>query len=284
MLLVSYENEQKCDQQLRTNLNRVTSEKYKINKSTISPLESSNPPFGCSDLSNYPRPLPPGELTYIPLYNIVVYLGGQADIFGLILGDELMSINSTNTNTLSLEGVHSLLSQESVRIQFRTKRRKLPYSAEEIELINTLICPAPPMSTSRLSTQEIGPLVIPNPKHLSFMSIRDLADRDEPPEEWSDQDLLQTLVNESQALNYSVRFSDFFSPLEEESTQPPLPSKGSRLIQCCNELVCTEKEFISALGLLLQRYYSIISLVGTPGDRQNAFILPGIRINQYHLY
>ena len=182
-----------------------------------------------------------------------VPLGGQADIFGLTLGDELISINNTNTLTLSLEGVYSLLNQESVRIQFRTKRKKLPYSVEEIELINSLICPAPPMSTSRLSTQEIGPLVIPNPKHLSFMSIRELSDREETFHDWSDQDLLQTLVADSKAVNYSIRFS--FSPSEEGGThtQALWPSQASRLTQCCNELVYTEEEFLSALGLLLQR-------------------------------
>ena len=194
-------------------------------------------------------------MTHFNIYIFLYFVGGQADIFGLTLGDELISINSTKTQTLSLEGVHSLLSQESVRIQFRTKRRKLPYSVEEIELINSLICPAPPMSTSRLSTQEIGPLVIPNPKHLSFMSIRELSDRDDPLEDSSDQDLLQTLVAESQALNYSVRLCEFGYSLEG-AAQLSSRSQVSRLTQCCNELVYTEDEFISALGLLIQRYYS----------------------------
>ncbi|KAI6646736.1 Protein still life, isoforms C/SIF type 2 [Oopsacas minuta] len=179
-----------------------------------------------------------------------VIRGGQADIFGLCLGDEILSINSTSTHSISLEAVYSLLGQESVRIEFRTKRRRLPYSVEEIELINTLICPAPPASTSRLSTHEIGPLVIPNPKHLSFMSIRELSELEDPDQDYEEGDLLHTLMTDSQELNYSVRLWDIGSPLEEGSLPPHL----SRLTQCCNELLFTEKEFISALGLLTERY------------------------------
>lgn len=177
-----------------------------------------------------------------------VVSGGQADIFGLELGDEVVSINNTSTYMLSLETVYSLLRQESVRIEFKTKRRKLPYSVEEIELINTLICPAPPASTSRLSTHEIGPLVIPNPKHLSFMSIRELSEVEAPDGDCEERDLLQTLMTESQELNYNVRLWDNVYPLKEG-----VPSHLSRLTQCCNELILTEKEFISALGLLTQR-------------------------------
>ena len=82
------------------------------------------------------------------------------------------------------------------------------------------------------------------------MSVRELAVREEPGEISEVHDLLQTLVEESQALNYNVRLWDT-GYLTEQGTS--LSPQADRLTQCCNELVLTEKEFIASLELLIQR-------------------------------
>ena len=42
--------------------------------------------------------------------------------------------------------------------------------------------------------------------------------------------------------------------------------------------------FILFITLLLFIYYNRLSLIGTPGDRLNMFVLTGIRINRSHLH
>lgn len=191
---------------------------------------------------------------------IYYFTDGQAEIFGLMRDDEIISLNNKTTEDLTVEEAYKILNENSVKISFKTKRQKLPYSAEEITLINSQICPAPPINTFNLSNNDIRPLVIPRPSHLSFISVMDMYENEgEKHEGISDEnDLLLTLIHESQELNHYIRLLDgtINSGLYDElvtSNEISTESYAKRLIFCAYELLDTEKEFVQSLELLVTR-------------------------------
>ncbi|KAL5009978.1 hypothetical protein ScPMuIL_012283, partial [Solemya velum] len=104
----------------------------------------------------------------LKIYISDVRKGGLAERRGLIIGDEILVINRRIVNELDMTSIEMLIQRtQSLLLTIRSLRQRPPPGSFIIndteKLIEGISCPPPP-SQPHLSDQELGQLMVPNPK------------------------------------------------------------------------------------------------------------------------
>ncbi|XP_055889576.1 protein still life, isoform SIF type 1-like isoform X3 [Biomphalaria glabrata] len=185
---------------------------------------------------------------------------GVADRRGLIVGDEILVINSKIVSELDMVYIETLLHESrSLFLTVRSMRTQPPRTdfiqKHTDAYINNMVVPPPP-AQSRLSDRSLGNLIVPAPsadkstKEVPVLSVaKDRISRSVSPAQ------IDTLLEKAEEVTAICRKEETLTITNEDGTVVSKPlSDAQRMRKAIMELVETERAYVKDLKCLTERY------------------------------
>ncbi|CAF3108847.1 unnamed protein product [Rotaria socialis] len=194
--------------------------------------------------------------------------GSESERLGVKEGDEIVIVNNSIVQDLSLDTLDQYFSQIPIMLTIRSSRliesmndpnRKFDFSNA---IIQNLICPPPPPRIERLSRQELRELIVPKPDSDGSNGLISSINNDSKENEQTSSSaaLERLLKNVDEISRYCRPTTTILNTnTEQMNTIHPTPrikalSSAQRLRKVIFELVETEKSYVQDMQRLLERY------------------------------
>ncbi|CAF3949893.1 unnamed protein product [Rotaria sp. Silwood2] len=197
--------------------------------------------------------------------------GSESERLGVKEGDEIVIVNNSIVQDLSLDTLDHYFNRIPIMLTLRSSRliestndpsRKFDFSHT---IIQNLICPPPPPRIERLSRQELRELIVPKPdsaypNEITLSVNNDTKENEQIPSSSSAAALERLLKNVDEISRYCRPTTTILNTNTEQiNIINPVPrikalSNAQRLRKVIFELVETERSYVQDMQRLLERY------------------------------
>ncbi|CAI7997324.1 T-lymphoma invasion and metastasis-inducing protein 1, partial [Geodia barretti] len=180
--------------------------------------------------------------------------GGVADRCGVWEGDEMARMNGRSVREAGWVGTRSSLDAPTVSLSLKTCHIEMPVSELTNQIVESLICPAPPSSNTELSQEAIQQLTVPTP-------ARDDTENSNKSYSGSvSREQINSLLKDSSELSKLLKSWDVQRVREERATTW---TTEDRLRKSAQDLLDTERDYVRLLHVLVE------TVPGAPAIRAN---------------
>ncbi|CAF0933766.1 unnamed protein product [Rotaria sordida] len=198
--------------------------------------------------------------------------GSESERLGVKEGDEIVIVNNSIVQDLSLDTLDEYFNQIPIMLTLRSSRliesindpnRKFDFSHT---IIQNLICPPPPPRIERLSRQELRELIVPKPDSscsnelIPSVNNNDTKENEQLSSSSSSSALERLFKNVDELSRYCRPTTTILNTNTEQiNIINPTPrikvlSNAQRLRKVIFELVETERSYVQDMQRLLERY------------------------------
>ncbi|XP_050393235.1 protein still life, isoform SIF type 1 isoform X3 [Patella vulgata] len=201
----------------------------------------------------------------LQVYVCDVTKGSVADKHGLIVGDEILVINSKIVSELDMVYIETLLHESrtlflTVR-SFRTQPPTSDFITQHADAyISNMVCPPPP-SQSRISEKIIGNLIVPAPVNTETGEDTESSKHSSPSKSSQDKssqeissDQIDALLKGAEQVTAICRDPNSKAEVIERPVTPRPLSDAQRMRKVIMELIETERAYVKDLNCLTERY------------------------------
>ncbi|XP_071133546.1 protein still life, isoform SIF type 1-like isoform X4 [Mytilus edulis] len=169
---------------------------------------------------------------------------------GLMVGDEILVINSKVVSELDMVYIENLLhTSQSLCCTIRSIHTQKSAPSQKSGEIDNMMCPPPP-SQSRISEDTLGHLIVPSPADSGSSSLKSLHSNSQSDVPTNQIDALLSSADQVTAICRTD-----MDPKLAESLQGTKPlSEAQKLRKVIMELIDTERAYVKDLEFLIDRY------------------------------